>query len=87
MSYHFKHPSMPPSRRGCGWGNLTRFCSRCGRVIVGHNRGLCSRCVQMTEEPEVCLTPRFQTIFALSQKMKKTRRELLRVMREDVGEW
>lgn len=51
------------SRRGCGWGSVLSTCSRCGKVMLGHNRGLCSRCmdslggdrhrVQITKLPPV----------------------------------
>ena len=35
-----------PSRRKCGWGSTITTCNRCGKVMLGHNRGLCSKCLR-----------------------------------------
>ena len=34
------------SRRGCGWGSVVTTCARCGKIMLGHNRGLCSKCMR-----------------------------------------
>ena len=34
------------SRRKCGWGRAITNCNVCGRVMVGHNRGVCSKCLR-----------------------------------------
>lgn len=35
-----------PSRRKCGWGSVVTNCVRCGRAMIGHNRGVCSKCLR-----------------------------------------
>jgi len=48
MSGGFKMLERPrqTSRRGCGWGSAITTCSVCGKVMIGHNRGICSKCMR-----------------------------------------
>lgn len=49
MSDLFKAINKPrrlPSLRGTGFGMHAHFCAKCGAVMLGHNRGLCSRCMR-----------------------------------------
>lgn len=36
--------SRTSTRRKCGWGSVLTSCNNCGRIMMGHNRGLCSKC-------------------------------------------
>jgi len=34
------------NRRKCGWGAALTTCDICGRLMMGHNRGVCSKCMR-----------------------------------------
>jgi len=39
-------PTFKTNRRKCGWGAALTTCDICGKIMVGHNRGICSKCMR-----------------------------------------
>jgi len=39
-------PTFKTNRRKCGWGSALTTCDICGKIMCGHNRGVCSKCMR-----------------------------------------
>jgi len=71
------------NRRKCGWGAALTTCDICGKIMMGHNRGICSKCMKSggLREGDTIFTPQrvaLRHILATDAAVKRAQAQTMR---------